>query len=189
MTVPTRLLHGERIRLTALNEDDAPTIARWDEDSQFLRLYDARAARPRSEAEITGWLQGLRDDERTIAFGIRPLDGDELIGTLELDSILWPHRVCGLAIAIGDRQHWGQGYGYEAAQLGLAFAFDELNLYRVTGTVFSYNQRSLALLEKLKFQREGVFREFLERDGERCDMLLFGLLRPEWKERRSPCSR
>jgi RimJ/RimL family protein N-acetyltransferase len=41
----------------------------------------------------------------------------------------------------------------------------------------------MALLEKLGFRREGVFRDFLERDGERHDMLLYGLLRPEWRAR------
>ncbi|MGD2144219.1 MAG: GNAT family protein [Anaerolineae bacterium] len=184
MTRPAILLQGDRIRLTALRSEDLPTIARWDEDSQFLRLYGARPARPRSEAEIAEWLQSLRDDDQTMALGIRLLDGDELIGTLELDGILWPHRVCGIGIAIGDLGNWGQGYGYEAAQLGLAFAFDELNLHRVTGTVFSYNKRSIALVEKLGFRREGTFREFLERDGERHDMLLYGLLRPEWRAQR-----
>jgi RimJ/RimL family protein N-acetyltransferase len=92
--------------------------------------------------------------------------------------------VCGFSIAIGDPANWGQGYGYEAAQLALAFAFDELNLHRVTTTVFSYNERSIALVEKLGFRTEGAFREFLHRDGRRHDMLLYGLLRPEWEARR-----
>ncbi|MGD2177465.1 MAG: GNAT family protein [Anaerolineae bacterium] len=183
MILPKGLLRGRRVQLTALSEEDAPTIARWDGDSQFLRLYGARPARPRSEAGIAEWLKGLRDDDRTVALGIRPLDSDELLGTLELDGILWPHRVCGISVAIGDRQHWGQGYGYEAAELGLTFAFDEMNLHRVTGTVFSYNERSIAMVERLGFRREGTFREFLERDGKRHDMLLYGLLRPEWKAR------
>jgi RimJ/RimL family protein N-acetyltransferase len=184
MMLPARLLRGDRIRLTALRSDDVPTIARWDEDSQFLRLYGARLAHPRSQAEIAEWLTALRDDPQTMAFGIRPLGGDALIGTLELDGMLWPHRVCGISIAIGDRKNRGQGYGYEAAEVGLAFAFDEMNLHRVTGTVFSYNKRSIAMVEKLGFRREGTFREFLERDGERHDMLLYGLLRPEWRATR-----
>jgi RimJ/RimL family protein N-acetyltransferase len=92
--------------------------------------------------------------------------------------------VCGISIAIGDRANWARGYGYDAGELALAFAFDELNLHRVTATVFSYNERSIALVEKLGFRREGAFREFLQRDGERHDMLLYGLLRPEWEARR-----
>jgi RimJ/RimL family protein N-acetyltransferase len=128
-------------------------------------------------------LAGVRQDERTIPFAIRALEDDRLLGTLELDEILWAHRVCGVAVAIGERENWGRGFGSEAVALGLGFAFRELNLHRVTATVFAYNDRSIALLEKVGFQREGTYREFLERDGERHDMFLYGILRPEWMAR------
>jgi RimJ/RimL family protein N-acetyltransferase len=49
--------------------------------------------------------------------------------------------------------------------------------------VFSYNKRAIALYEKLGFQREGVYREFLQRDGKRFDMYLYGILRREWDAR------
>jgi len=186
MTQPARLLHGERVWLTALEEGDVPTIARWYRDTLFLRLFDAVSSHPQSEAEILRRLEKWREDENGFTFAVRPIDeGKEaLLGLVELDGILWPHRVCGISIAIGDRANWGQGYGYEAGGLALAFAFDELNLHRVTSTIFSYNERSIALFEKLGFRREGVFREFLQRDGRRHDVLLYGLLRPEWDARR-----
>ncbi len=176
----SNILHGTRIRLAALGTDDLPTIARWYEDAEFMRLYDARPAQPKTPDELEQWLKELHKDKSTCAFAIRPLDGDDLIGTIELDGILWPHGVSGLGIAIGDRANWGQGYGSEAAQLALAFAFGELNLHRITATVFDYNTRSIAFLQKLGFKREGVFREFLQRDGERHNMLLYGLLSWEW---------
>ena len=179
----SRLVHGSRVRLTALRQDDLPTIARWYEDAGFMRLYDARPAVPKTEAALARWLEEVGKAENTLAFAIRPVEGDDLIGTLELDGILWTHGVCGIGIAIGDRANWGQGYGTEAAGLALAFAFDELNLHRVQATVFSTNERSIALFEKLGFRREGVFREFLHRDGERYDMVLYGLLEHEWRAR------
>jgi len=180
MTLPN-LLRGSRVRLAALTPDDLPVIARWYEDAEFMRLYDARAAVPKTQAELDRWLENLHKSKEIVGFAIRPVDRDDLIGTLELDDILWPHGVCGLAIAIGDRANWGKGYGYEAAQLALAFAFDELNMHRVQVTVFTYNERSLALFEKLGFQREGVYREFLQRDGKRYDMILYGILGREWR--------
>jgi len=173
------LLFGHAVRLGALEERDVPTIARW-QTGPFLRLYDARPAVPRSETEVAEWLDDVRQSEQTIAFAIRALEDDRLLGTLELDSILWAHRVCGMGLAIGERENWGRGFGSEAAALGLAFAFEELNLHRVTATVFAYNDRSIALVEKLGFRNEGAFREFLERDARRYDMLLYGLLRHEW---------
>ena len=177
----SKLLQGSRIRLVALTPDDLPTIARWYEDAEFMRLYDARPAAPKSEAELARWLEEVQKAKNIFAFAIRPIDSDDLIGTLELDDVLWSHGVCGVGIAIGDRANWSQGY--EAAQLALAFAFDELNLHRVQVTVFCYNERSTALFEKLGFQREGVYREFLQRDGKRYDMMLYGLLDREWRAR------
>lgn len=177
----TNLLSGSKVRLAALSKDDVPTIVRWYQDAGVLRLFDARPAHPRSQEELAEWLEELREADNVFAFAIRLLDDDDLIGYLELDGIQWPHRVCGMGIGIGDRIHWGQGYGYAAAQLGLKFAFHELNLHRVEATVFSYNDRSVALVEKLGFQREGVHRERLERDGQRHDMYLYGLLRREWE--------
>ncbi len=100
---------------------------------------------------------------------------------LELDSILW-NQGCGwIAIGFGNREHWGKGYGGEALRLLLDYAFGELNLHRVQLTVFAYNERAIALYEKLGFVREGVYREFLLRDGVRYDMYLYGLLRREWE--------
>ena len=177
----TKLLRGSKVRLTALAEHDVATMARWYQDAEFLRLYDSRPAYPKTEAELSRWLEELQKDKNTFAFAIRPLEGDDLIGYLELDEVIWQHGVCGMGLSIGDQANWGRGFGYEATQLGLAFAFNELNLHRVQVTVFSYNERSIGLIEKLGFQREGVFREFLQRDGRRHDMVLYGLLRHEWE--------
>ena len=190
MTIPSNIRHGPRVRLAALESADLPTIARWYEDAESLRLYDACPALPKSEAQLTHWLEERQKATDTFAFAIRPVDsphpanGEPLLGIVELDEVLWPHGVCGMGILIGERANWGQDYGTEAAQLALAFAFHELNLHRVTVTVFSYNERSIALFEKLGFQREGAFREFLRRDGQRYDMLLYGLLAHEWEAHR-----
>jgi RimJ/RimL family protein N-acetyltransferase len=177
----SRLLCGDRVRLTAVAADDLPVIAQWFSRPELLRLYDARPASPKSEAELAQWLEQIRKDKNTFAFAIRSLQGDDLVGYLELDGILWAHGVSGFSIVIGDQADWAKGYGSEAAGLALAFAFDELNLHRITATIFDYNERSIALFEKLGFQREGAFREFILRDGQRYDMLLYGLLRHEWR--------
>jgi RimJ/RimL family protein N-acetyltransferase len=65
-------------------------------------------------------------------------------------------------------------------RLALDFAFRELNLHRICLTVFSYNPAAIKLYESLGFTREGVYREHLQRDGQRHDMILYGLLRREW---------
>ena len=184
--LPVDLLRGDRIRLAALEKDDIERVARWQQNATFLRLSDAAPAYPKSRARLERWLQERQQDRTAFLFGVRLLDDDALIGYAELEGILWAHQVAWLSIALGDPASWGQGYGSETMRLLLAFAFNELNLHRVQLTVFSYNARAIALYEKMGFQREGVFREFMQRDGARHDMLLYGLLRHEWAGRDPP---
>ena len=177
-----KLLEGKRVRLAALRPEDLSTVAHWFENDEFFRLFDARPAYPRTEADLKEWLEEQRKSSEAFVFAIRLVETDALIGYLEIDGILWAHRVGWTSVGIGDAAYWGRGYGYEAMELALGFAFNELNLHRVQLTVFSYNERAIALYEKLGFRREGTFREFLERDGARYAMHLYGILRPDWKE-------
>ncbi|MBN1262012.1 MAG: GNAT family N-acetyltransferase [Anaerolineae bacterium] len=179
--VIAQLLRGKTVCLTALTEADLPAAANWYQDAAFLRHLDAEPAAPRSAGELRPWLDAAQKSPNDYLFAIRSLAGATLLGYVALDGILWPHGVAGFSIAIGASQHRGQGYGREALTLLLQFAFDELNLYRIQLTVFSYNQNAIALYEKLGFHREGVFRQFLRRDGQRYDMFLYGLLEPEWR--------
>jgi RimJ/RimL family protein N-acetyltransferase len=176
----TKLLVGPNVRLTALGSDDLPVLERWYQDAEFLRLFDAVPAAPRALCALREWLEERRRARDSFLFGVRLHDGDELIGVVELDGILWNQQVSWLSIGIGDALRRGHGYGAEALRLALDFAFRELNLHRVQLTVFSYNTAAIALYEKLGFQREGAYREFLHRDGLRYDMYLYGLLRHEY---------
>lgn len=179
--ISDNIWHGEYVRLTALSKADASIMSRWYEDAGFLRLVDAPHARPRTPEEIEKWFEDWQKSEREIAFAVRLLADDSLIALVSLEGILWSHGVAWLGIGIGDREHWGKGYGREAMELVLRYGFDELNLHRIQLTVFQYNERGIALYEKLGFRREGVYREFMQRDGKRYDMYLYGLLRWEWE--------
>ncbi len=179
MTLST-LLYGVKVRLSPLSGADAAVLARWQQDTDYLRLLDAKPAFPKNDAQMAEWVRDGQRGRDNFLFGIRILVSDELIGFLELGEVLWTHRTSWLAIGIGEAGQRGQGYGYEAVSLGLDFAFNELNLHRVQLTVFGYNTPALSLYEKLGFQREGVFREMLLRDGQRHDMYLYGILRNEW---------
>ena len=176
----TPLLNGNRVRLTALSSTDTDTITHWQQDNEYLRLLDAKPAYPKNEAQIAEWVREGQRGRETFLLGIRLQATDSLIGFVEIGDILWAHRVGWLAIGIGETDQRGRGYGREALTLALEFAFRELNLYRLQLTVFAYNHAAIALYERLGFQIEGTFREFMERDGQRHDMLLYGILRSEW---------
>lgn len=176
------ILRGRKVGLSAVKEADVATVSEWYQDAAFLRLYDSKPAYPQTEKQIAERLREGQENRDTYLFAIRLLDSGRIIGLLELDGIAWTHGTTFVSVGIGEEADRGQGYGREAMRLGLRFAFDELNLHRVCLTVFSYNQAAIALYRGLGFQHEGTYREHLLRDGQRHDMLLFGLLRREWQD-------
>lgn len=177
----SRLFIGEKIRLTSLRSEDVTTVTRWYHDSDFMRHFDGTPAFPRTEEQLKKWFDDNNTSKDEYIFAIRPLASEEMVGWIFLDDISWAHRTAWIALAFGDESNRGRGYGYEAMQLMLKFAFHELNLHRVQLTVFEYNTRAIRLYEKLGFMREGVQRERLQRDGRRYDMIFYGLLVHEWK--------
>jgi len=70
----------------------------------------------------------------------------------------------------------GQGLMSEAVRLMIGFAFDALRLHRLEAACIPTNSRSIHLLEKAGFRREGLFRSYLKINGTWQDHLVFSLL-------------
>lgn len=181
--IDRNLFVGAKIRLSCLTKDDAPVMAAWTNDAGYLRLQDTGIAAMETADEVAGFIDRQNESHDAYAFGIRRIEDDALVGTVGLYDIEWANRTAWVGVGIGERDNWGKGYGGEAMRLVIGYAFDELNLHRLQLTAIDYNPRAVAMYEKLGFVREGAYREFIERDGARHDLLLYGLLRPEWAAR------
>ncbi|KAK1749974.1 acyl-CoA N-acyltransferase [Echria macrotheca] len=108
------------------------------------------------------------------------------IGTL----FLWPmhalmahHRNATLGIALA-RDHRGKGYGPEAINWVLDWAFLRLGLHRVQLGCFSFNDRALRCYRKLGFVEEGRDREAVLFERGWHDVVRFALLEHEWEKMR-----
>ncbi len=82
--------------------------------------------------------------------------------------------------------YWGQGYCTEAAELLLTFGFEELDLHRIHGSYLARNPASGRVMRKIGMQQEGVAREHAKKWDVFEDLVLCGLLRDEWRNRKQP---
>jgi RimJ/RimL family protein N-acetyltransferase len=180
-----RILEGSLVRLSAVDpEEYGKALTRWRRDSEFNRLADSSPSPLRSSKATEKWLESEAEEAGTVLhlFTIRSLADDRLIGDISLYVANWSGRDAFVGIAIGERELWGRGYGTDAMTTILRYAFTEINLRRVTLTVFEYNPRAIRSYEKAGFRHEGRMRQFLNREGRRWDMLFMGILREEWME-------
>jgi RimJ/RimL family protein N-acetyltransferase len=179
-----QLFAGDLVRLVGLEPTrDAALFSKWGRDGEYVRLLDSDPPRLWSAKAVEKWLEKDKDKEPPdeILFMIHTRAENLAIGFVGLDGINWVHGEAWMGIGIGDRRYWGQGYGTEAIQLLLEYAFSELNLFRVTLNVFAYNERAVRSYEKAGFKIEGRARGALKRDGKRWDLVYMGILRPEWE--------
>ncbi|MDQ0216963.1 N-acetyltransferase [Peribacillus cavernae] len=181
MTLSTSsLFRGELVKLSAPREEDAEIMAKWEEDSEYLRNVDTDIALPHAKMQFE--IEESPDPNEAY-FRLRKMENDELIGFVVIHRIEWNNRAGFLAIGIGDSKNRNKGYGTEALQLILRFAFHELNLNRVSLDVIEYNKRAIHAYKKAGFQHEGRMRAAVSRDGKRYDRIIMGILCPEWEDR------
>lgn len=175
------VLVSEHVALTALTADDLPVLFRWINDRELV-LHNA-PYRPVTEEQHRTWFEAVQQRHDVRIFAIRLRDSGRLIGSCQLHSIHDIHRSAELQMRLGEADARDQGYGTEALQLLLRYAFQDLGLHRVSLHVFSTNDAAIRLYEKAGFVREGALRRAACIEGRYLDVIVMGLLREEYAGR------
>jgi RimJ/RimL family protein N-acetyltransferase len=181
--MPDNLFTGQWVHLGVNNPDElAKADVRWRQDSEFFRLLDSEAPVLWSEKKIKDWIEKDLDKQvpGNIFFNIHRNEDDALIGFIGFFNLQWNHGDTLVAIALGEREYWGKGYGTDAMRVILRYGFEELNLHRVGLIVFEYNPRARRSYEKAGFEYEGRIRGAMLREGRRWDWHMMGLLKEKW---------
>jgi RimJ/RimL family protein N-acetyltransferase len=176
---------GKLVRLSAFDpEEMSKAFTRWNLNSEYVRLLSSSARPMQSAKAAAKWMEKEAEEISPAGyyFSIRTLTEDKLIGELGLDVVHWPGRDAFVGLGIGEPEYWSKGYGTDIMKVLLCFAFTEINLRRVTLTVFEYNPRAIRSYEKAGFRHEGHLRNYLNREGRRWNELYMGILREEWIE-------
>ena len=185
MNIGDSLFVAENICLAPIDhEKDAEIESRWTHDAEYLRLLNPEPALPQSMAQLKKRYEKIEKDQDEkkdqFYFTVRMRSDDRLVGFARLYWIEWSNAGGFVQLGIGDPNDRRHGYGSEVLRLLLRYAFDELNLYRLTAAIPEYNPVGLHLFSKAGFVEEVRRRKALDRDGRRWDMIHMGLLHEEW---------
>jgi RimJ/RimL family protein N-acetyltransferase len=185
MTISKPLFEGNSIRLASIDREKDPEIeSRWTHDPDYLRMLGTSPARPLSPAKVKKNYEDIEkrmdEDKNLFYFTIRTREENgPLIGFAELSRVEWTHGNAQVRLGIGERGARGRGHGTEALGLLLRYAFDELNLHRLTAVIPDYNRAARSLFERMGFVEEVRQRKAVNRDGRRWDLIYLGLLHSE----------
>lgn len=168
------------------HETHADIESRWTHDADFMRAMELTPSQPLSpemvQLQYAAIEEQINVQKDLYYFTIRAREDDHFIGKAMLEWIDWTSGNGYLRLGIGEPDFRGRGYGSQALNLLLTFAFEELGMYRVTAVVPAYNEGAIRLFQKFDFTEEVRRRKALFRDGQFWDIVSFGLLKAEWHE-------
>lgn len=135
---------------------------------------------PVSDYNQENWINNYRNSDTQIRWMIE-LDNETTIGMVVLSDIDWKNRVGFIHYKINPfEKNRERGDTKNALYAALQYAFDELGLHRVEGSILDYNTFSRKLIMSMGFVKEGTYRSKVFKHGGWHDEDFFGLLTEEF---------
>jgi len=174
----------ERLIIRRPKEADLHDFLAYRNDPESLRLQPVR---PMTDGEAARFLAKqatleIGDEGGWVMFALELRNGGRMIGEVGLYAEARPTSLGNTGWSIHP-EYQGQGYATEAAPFLLTYAFEELDLHRVTSDCDVSNVASARIAERLGMRREGHYRQAALRGGVWCDNYQYALLRDEWLAR------
>jgi len=171
---------GPNLLLRAPEPADIDLLFRWENDTRIWHLSNTLAPFSRFAIE-----QFVLNSDKDI-FASRQLRlmidwhsaGSEIksIGSIDLFEFDPYHKRAGIGILIDEasRRH---GFAFEALNLLIEYCFDTLNLHQVFCSIEQSNTESINLFTKAGFTSCGIKKDWLLRNGQWTDELMFQLIK------------
>jgi len=138
---------------------------------------------PFSKRSTEEWIKNRKDNNLNSHVFCIDVPDVGLIGTANLVDIDWKNGNAFHGMMLGDIDTRGKGYALDSVMAIMRYAFDELGLYRLDGSMISTNIRSIKFyIEKCGWKKEGVKKGWYYRRGERFDKIVVGITKDEYYE-------
>jgi ribosomal-protein-serine acetyltransferase len=176
---------GDDVILELLDDAHADELfALVDANRAYLRRWLPWLDQNTEVGHTRAFIQAARKqhaDRNGFTCGIRWRG--ELVGVVGLRPIDWANRKASVGYWAAEA-HQGKGIVTRSCAALLPHLFDELDLNRVEIACAVGNSRSMAVPERLGFCREGLLRQHERLYDGFVDLVVYGLLATEWRQRR-----
>ena len=169
------MIIGNKVTLRSISRDDLSRLWQFNNDLDVEVAGGGDPPVPQSLERLYAEFdqdtsRGGRDGTR---FAIEV--AGELVGQCALFNFNAAARTAELGITIGNKNYWGQGYGREAVNLLVAYAFRQHNLRKIWLQVHASNERAIRSYQACGFQEEGRLRAHVWSSGAYDDLVMMAV--------------
>lgn len=134
-----------------------------------------------SEQEHAKWLTSLQGNPRQQVFVV--IKDEQALGVVSLNAINALQKTADWAFYL-DIALQGKGLGSLVEFWMLDYAFNVAGLEKLNCEVLAMNAAVVKMHQKFGFEIEGVRRQNVVKDGVRVDVVLLGITKEEWQNKR-----
>ena len=187
--MPTRknpvTLEGNRVHLRPPRRTDQRVFIACAKRSRALHRGWVQAPEtPTTFAAYVARYHPTGPAPRNVGFLVIRNEDDAIVGVINFSEIIRGAFHSGYVGYYAFVPYAGDGYMAEGFALALDYAFRGMKLHRIEANVQPANIRSLALVERLSFAREGYSRRYVKIAGRWRDHVRFAMLAEDWKRYR-----
>lgn len=162
------------IILRQIEDSDSPEYFEYmnqKEMDEFL-TNDNRPSTINDALKDLRYWKNLFSFNQSIYWAIALKDNNQIIGTIGFNIISFDHLRADVSYDLNPF-YWGKGIMTNALDAVLKFSDYHFGIVRIQGTVITDNKRSIKLLEKHDFQKEGLLKKYEIVKGIHKDYFLY----------------
>lgn len=146
------------------------------------QVYKYQSWKPKNVEDARVFIENIRLNKPNIAntwqqYAIS-LDSDELIGDIGIHYIDNDYQI-EIAYTLSPK-YQGKGYATEALKAVIDYMFTKEKKHRISASVDPNNLKSIRLLERMSFRKEGHFLKSYRANNQWHDDCIYAILENEW---------
>jgi len=132
--------------------------------------------------EIINWINFHNNNNEELLLVVEDRTVGRLIGHVGLYKIDRIAKKTEFGILLADDNSRGRGYGTMSTKTMVDYAFNTLDMHKVTAEVLSENAPSVAMFKKCGFSVDGCLRDDVYKNDRYYDVLTMSVLAGEYKK-------
>lgn len=166
-------LENDILQLRALEPEDLQMLYDWENNSEWWE--QGNTLNPYSKYILREYIVGSDKtiyETRQLRLMITVKETGETVGMIDLYDYEPHHHRAGVGILI-DKQFQQKHYATQAFEILLPYCFKFLGIHSIYAHVMPDNNASQALFEKLGFSKNGELKDWIRRDNEYVDVMVY----------------
>lgn len=170
----------EFVNILDVDEELIELVRNWRNSKQVSQyMYTNHSI---TKEEHQRWIKKLKTSDTGKAWIIKY--DEKPIGLAQLSNIDYTNKTTEWGFYIADKSIRGRGVGSASLYKLIKYVFDEMKFNKMRTILLENNINAMKLYKKFGFKGEGKIEEKFNRNGKEINVILMGLIKDEWKNRK-----